>query len=353
MRFSLRELRGLGILVVGGQIERVSENHFLVRSQSTDGVVHNVVWTDGRWMCDCADYLRRKKPCKHIFAVNFLLDLPRILLANSSAFERRCPYCGSRNVGPKGFRYNKSGPIRLFRCKACGRVFSDNVTPERGGAKAALAVIATDLYYKGLSLRDIKNHFMQVYNVKRPVSTIHRWIIRITNLLKRVLGEEKLTVGERWLADETIVKVNGEDKYLWNVIDYETRIYIASLLTNGRGAEEALAALKEAIKNAGKAPKTLVTDGLKSYEKALEMLSAPIMHINNAGIAKQTNNNRIERLHGTIKSWVGNKRGLGEKAADIITGYRHYYNNIRPSILANDASINGKKSWISLLAKKA
>lgn len=347
MKLSLRESRGFGIVALGGQIKRISEKCFTVKSQHALGKFYTVKWIGSRWVCDCDDYVKRKKPCKHVYAVNFLLDLPKILILNAEAFERRCIYCGSSEVKPKGFRYNKGGAVRLFRCRACGKRFSETVTPNRGGAKVALAVIATDLYYKGLSLRDIKDHLWQVYNIRMSVSTIHRWVGKITDLLKKVSGRNlKLEVGEKWLADETVIKIGGEAKYLWNIMDHKTRTYIASLLTNGRGAEEALAALKEAIKNAGKAPSILVTDSLKSYQKAVEMLGLPLTHINNAGIAKRENNNRIERLHGTIKDWVARKRGMKSKAGELLGGYRHYYNLIRPNTTTSSIT---KTKWISAI----
>jgi hypothetical protein len=45
LRLSLRELRGLGIVAAGGQIERVNENRIIVRSRSVDGAYHNAEWT--------------------------------------------------------------------------------------------------------------------------------------------------------------------------------------------------------------------------------------------------------------------------------------------------------------------
>lgn len=344
-----RELRGLAIIALGGMIRRVDSDRFEVRSQSNPKFSHTVSWAGDKWTCSCEDYAKRGKPCKHIYAVNFLLDLPNIILLNADAFERRCVYCGSDHVRPKGFRYNKSGPVRLFCCRSCGRRFSDTITPEKGGAKVALAVIAADLYYKGLSLRDIGNHLWQVYNVKVSTSTIHRWIIRITDMLKMTFDAVKLEVGDKWLADETVIKVEGEAKYLWNVMDYNTRAYLASLLTDGREAEDALTAIKEAIKNAGKAPSTLVTDGLKSYQKALQTLGLHINHISNAGIAKEENNNRIERLHGTIKEWIGNKRGMKNQVSKLIEGYRHYYNFIKPTE-ASKQNEPEKTKWISAIA---
>ncbi|MGQ9691459.1 MAG: IS6 family transposase [Thermoproteota archaeon] len=318
-----------------------------MRSQSDPKVSYTVSWVEGKWTCECEDYAKRGKMCKHIYAVNFLLDLPRILLLNSDAFERRCIYCGSNRVRPKAIRYNKSGPVRVFRCKDCGRRFSDTITPEKGGAKAALAVIATDLYYKGISLRDLRSHLWQVYNVKVSASTLHRWIMKITVLLKKTFEAVKLEVGDKWLVDETIIKVEGEAKYLWNIMDYETRTYLASLLTDGREARNALAAIKEAIKNAKKAPVAIVTDGLKSYQKALEILGVPVTHIGNAGIAKEENNNRIERLHGIIKEWVNRRRGMKSHASELIEGYRNYYNLIRLAD-TSDQNLPEKMKWVSV-----
>src|SRR5260370_2042290 len=79
--FRLRELRGLGILARGGQIQRRSDKLFWVKSQSRDSQ-HPRSFLNRASTCDCEDYLETRKPCKHIFAVNFLLNLPAIILAN-------------------------------------------------------------------------------------------------------------------------------------------------------------------------------------------------------------------------------------------------------------------------------
>ena len=161
--------------------------------------------------------------------------------------------------------------------------------------------------------------------------------------LTEALRNINLDAGDKWLADETVVKVNGEPMYLWNIMDYETRTYIASLLTSGRKAKDAAKAIKEAIKNAGKPPKTLITDGLQSYRKALQLLGLPINHIFNAGLAKDENNNRMERLNGIVKDWIKQKRGLKGKFKEFIEGYRLYYNFIRPHTALDERTPAGAK----------
>ncbi|MEM2507395.1 MAG: DDE-type integrase/transposase/recombinase [Nitrososphaeria archaeon] len=355
MRLSLRELRGLGIVAAGGQIQRVTNTKFFVKSQKGDKD-YIVEWKSGKWTCDCEDYAKRVKPCKHIFAVNFLLNLPTILLLNYKAFERRCPYCGSSRTILKGFRYNKSGAVRLRRCKDCNKWFKDAAAfTEHKGNNTLLAVISLDLFYKGLSLRAIRDHLRQIYNINKSVSTIHRWVLKLTSLLRRASQKLKVEVGDRWLADETIVKVNGEERYIWNMLDYETRFHIVSLVMEGRGAKEALNVLVEAVKRSRKIPNELVTDGLKSYNVALKMLNLPVKHISNVSIAdKANNNNRIERLHETLKSWIKNKRGLKNHFQEVIEAYRVYYNYIRPhSGLKNVPPVNEHEGkWLNILLEE-
>ena len=159
----------------------------------------------------------------------------------------------------------------------------------------------------------------------------------VTKMLRKfneALSHEKIEVSNKWLADETTIKVCGKANYLWNIMDYETRHHIVSLLSEGRGAEEALKAIKEAIINVGKTSKKLVTDELKSYSKALEHpKDLSIEHISNVGLTKKENNNRIERLHGTIKEWIKGKRNLKNPklARELLQGFRLYYNFVRPN----------------------
>jgi len=355
VEFNRRELRGLGIVAIGGQIERLSDKLFFVKSQSTD-TFHRVAWVNGKWSCDCQDYIKRSKPCKHVYAVNFMLALPLIVLSNTRALERKCPRCGSNETTMKGFRYNKTGAIRLRKCKICKKRFKDDLMLESNGNNTALAIIALDLHYKGLSLRDIKNHIWQVYCIDKPVSTLHRWIVKLTEIMCKVLDDLKLELGNKWLADETVLKVNGKEKYLWSIMDNETRCHIAHLLTEGRGAKEASTVIKQAIRKAGKQPQKFVTDGLKSYSKALkELPNSLIKHVSNVGLASQKdNNNRIERLQGTIKDWTKTKRGLRNQSQKLIEGYYLYYNCIRPHMaLGNKTPANMKDGrWLSLLEKR-
>jgi transposase-like protein len=355
-KFNRRELRGLGIVAQGGQIQRLDDGLFQVKSQCKDGVSYKVRWINDKWECECPDYLKRNKPCKHIFAVNFVLNLPSMILANSEMFGRECPHCGSKESTLKGFRHNKTGAVKLRKCKQCGRRFKDGFMAESKGTNTTIKLVAFDLNIKGVSLRDIRNHIWQIYCVRKSVSTLHRWIVKMIRLMQEALGNLKSKIGSKWLGDEMLVKVNGQVRYLWNIMDYESRVHIVSTLTQGRGAKEALLIIKKAIQEAGKSPRKFITDGLHSYSKALsELGDSSIKHVSNVGLTgKKDNNNRIERLHGTIKSWARTQRGMKSRSQEHIDIRRQYYNQIRPHMALKDKTPAKSKDarWLHFITAK-
>jgi len=46
----------------------------------------------------------------------------------------KCPYCEGSNTVAKGFRYNKSGTVRLRRCKGCGKRWTAGPASSNGAA---------------------------------------------------------------------------------------------------------------------------------------------------------------------------------------------------------------------------
>ena len=351
---SRRALRGLGILWLGNQIQRVNDKSFLVKSQSGSSQ-YQVQWRSNKWICNCLDYLERCKPCKHVFAVLCLLKLPSVIIANSGGLERGCPGCGSRRFVRNGERKNKSGPVQTFLCKDCELRFPEGMTKEIRGTNSTLMLVSFDLFYKKVSLRDIQNHIYQIYKISKPVSTIHSWILKLNKIVLRVVKRLEPRVGEKWLADEMVVKVNGRKEYLWNILDYESRIQIVSLLLTGRGEEEAFRALSEALSKVVKPPREFVSDGLQSYSKALHRLdetSKGISHIRNVGLREKKNNNRLESRHSVIRDWSRTKRGMKGRAGEHFEVANAYYNFIRPhlSLQGESPAHDFKdKRWLSLL----
>lgn len=71
----------------------------------------------------------------------------------------------------------------------------------------------------------------------------------------------------RWHLDEMIVKINGEQHYLWRTVDHEGEV-LESFATKERDKAAALKFIKKLMKRHG-ATRTITTDGLRSYKAAM------------------------------------------------------------------------------------
>src|SRR5882672_7765149 len=71
-----------------------------------------------------------------------------------------------------------------------------------------------------LSLRHLEE-MMAERGIAVDHSTVHRWAIKLLPVLEKAFRRCKRAVGKRWRMDETYVKVRGEWKYLYRVVDKE------------------------------------------------------------------------------------------------------------------------------------
>ncbi len=87
---------------------------------------------------------------------------------------------------------------------------------------------------------------------------------------KKRVGAMRQHTHWRWHLDEVYMKINGEMRYLWRAVDHEGEV-LESFVTKERDKAPALKFIRGGMKRHGRA-KTIVTDGLRSYEAALEEL---------------------------------------------------------------------------------
>lgn len=230
--------------------------------------------------------------------------------------------------------------------------FRDNFLSRGKANSEAIGIISIDLFMKGLSFRQIQDHLFQIYNIRRSSSTIYRLVIQLNKILVRVAKNTVFESSSTWHADEFNIKEKGKLRYLWNILDYERKRYIVSVLTKRRGAKEAEKAIREAIKQSQTTPTKLVTDGLESYAAALKRMDLGIEHQSNVSLRDKRNNNGIERLHNSIRGWVSTKRGLKRRAGELLNGWRVYYDLLRPHMSLQDGTPirmpDGR--WLPILA---
>jgi len=182
----------------------------------------------------------------------------------------RCPRCGSGNI----IRYGRShGKNQVYHCKDCGRYFIPKVEGfEHLRKPFHLVVRAFDLYFKGMSLRKVAEHLSRYERCHVHHTTIYRWLRNHVKLIGWYISLFEPKLSGTWYADEMILRIKGKWRWLWNVIDDETRLLLASVVTSERETEDAIKAFKSALNTAKNKPKRVVTDDLPAYEDAVKKL---------------------------------------------------------------------------------
>jgi transposase-like protein len=99
--------------------------------------------------------------------------------------------------------------------------------------------ITLDLYFKGLSMRSIADHINQIQGYRLSHLTVYRWTQRYGRLIAQYTSRIRPKVSQKWHVDEMKVKFGGNWKWLWNVMDKDTRYLLASNITENREVENA------------------------------------------------------------------------------------------------------------------
>ena len=366
-----RQERGGEIARGRGQITRVGGSHYRVRSQSRN-ILHDVTGTGAGRSCSCEDYRLGKARCKHIRAVEIRLSSERrdgkaVTLGPVEA-GGTCKYCGSGNVVRKGIRRNKNRQVQKYRCRDCSRGFSTDPGFDGMCATPETVTQAMQLYFTGESLRGVQR-FLKLQGASFSHIAIHKWVKKYVGLMDEYLATMTPRVGDRWHADEVWLKVRGDRKYLFAMMDNETRFWLAHEVADSKFKHNAESLLRMGKKAAGKTPSVLVTDGLPAYRDAFRKTYAPrnflhkdSRHIREIHLRNQAANNNIqERLNGEFRDREKAFRGLKRADSPAVAGIQIHHNYIRPHMgLGGDTpadragiEIEGTDKWKTVIQNAA
>jgi putative transposase len=353
-----REERGEAIAKLPNQIQRIDECLYSVKSQSGNGE-YCVTKVCGEWICECPDNKYRHVKCKHVFAVEFSKSLrAEVAVRRIEPIENltECIYCGSSNLKKDGLRRNKSGAIQKFYCRDCHKYMTFNIGFERMKHNPQAITSAMQLYFSGESLRNTMRS-LKLLGVEVSYRTILNWIRKYTKLMQTYVEDIVPQVGDIWRADELYVKIKGDMKYLFALMDDETRFWIAQEVADTKDRHDARALFSRAKYLMGKQPKTLITDGLLAYGDASSVVFSQAQHTRHVRFQGDMNNNKMERFNGEVRDREKVMRGLKTKDTAILSGYQIFHNYIRPHEGLNGQTpaekcgieIRGKNKWLTLI----
>ena len=170
---------------------------------------------------------------------------------------------------------------------------------------------------------------------------------------------EKITpnVADAWRADELYVKVRGNPKYLFVLMDDQTRFWIAQQVADTKYTFDIRPLLRNARELANKRPNTFITDGapiFMGFTKEFFTISNPrtrhISHIRLQG------DNKMERMN-EVRDREKVMRGLKIQNTAIFPGYQIYHNYFRPHEALNGKTpaekcgiiIEGQDKWRTII----
>lgn len=360
-----RELKGKAIAQVDGQITRLGPTDCRVKSQSGNGFYLVHFSTLEGWKCSCPDHVYREVKCKHIWACELSFRIREKVKAENVSIQLittlACVACGSESIVKDALRRNRYGSIQRYLCKACGKRFSYNLGFEKMKAQPQAITSAIQLYFTGESLRNVQK-FLRLQGVNVSHVAIYKWITKYTALMAKYLDKITPQVSDVWRADELYLKVKGNMKYLYALMDDETRFWIAQEVADTKNTADVRPLFQLGKEIAGKSPKTLITDGAQNFHDAFNKelrttrYGSP-KHIQDIRFDGKIHNNKMERMNGEIRDREKVMRSLKNPDTPIIAGLQIYHNYVRPHMAlggrtpaeAAGIQVRGKNKWLTLI----
>jgi transposase-like protein len=345
-------------------VRRIDDNEYAVKSQSGHGE-YRVRALELGWSCSCPDYSYRQSECKHIHAVLFSRKIRTAVelgtLAEFSTTDA-CIFCGSKHLIKDGLRHNKSGEIQKFNCLDCLRYFTVNVGFDKMKHDPKAITTALQLYFSGESLRNTQKS-LRLLGVQVSHKTVWKWIEKYIALMQKYLDKITPQVGDTWRTDEIFVKFRGDMKYVFAMMDDETRFWIAQQVTDKKGTGDVRPMFRDAQARAGKKPRVLISDGAFNFQRALNRewwtprKETRPEHIREIRLRGIVHNNKMERMNGEIRDREKVMRGLKTVDSPILKGVQLYHNFIRPHQALKGRTpaelagikVSGENKWITII----
>lgn len=227
-------------------------------------------------------------------------------------------------------------------------------------ASPQVITAAMQLYFSGESLRNTQE-FLALQGVKISYVGIYKWIKRFVYLMQDYLDKLQPQVGNAWRTDELFVKVRGNQKYLFALMDDETRFWIAQQVADHKGTSDVKPMFREAQRLTGKNPISLTSDGALNFQDASRVFytntSPRTKHIREITLTGKIHNQKMERMNGEMRDREKVIRGVKSKESPIFKGAQIFHNYLRPhdglegKTPAEVAGIKveGSNKWITLI----
>ena len=206
-----RQDRGRRIAECEGQVRRIDDIEYEVKSQTWPDRADAVFHTERGWICSCPDHMEAGHQCKHIHAVEISLRMREVVqdtVTIRTIDVSRCKFCNHTNIIRCGIRHLKRGDMQQYQCKECGKRFTHNLGFEGKQATPEQVSTAVELVFAGMSTCKTAKA-LHGMGVKVTHMTVMRWATQYAGIMERYADTIMPHVGEQWRTDEVFVSVRG------------------------------------------------------------------------------------------------------------------------------------------------
>jgi putative transposase len=217
------------------------------------------------------------------------------------------------------------------------------------------------LQMTGESLMNVQK-FLRLQGVNISPVAVYKWINNYVTLIQKYLEQIEPNVSDVWRTDELYLKVKGNTKYLFALMDDEIRFWIAQQVADKENTGDIQPLFKEGKQRASKKLLVLISDGAPNfhvaYKKEFFTLKNPrTKHIKHIRFKGDKHNDKMERMNGEVRDREKVMRELKRQDTKIPTGYQIYHNYLRPHeslegktpAEASGIAIMGNDKWQTII----
>jgi putative transposase len=203
-------------------VKNLNDRNYQIKSLTRDKI-YEILITPIERICSCVDHMFREVKYKHIYAVEFSLELRKTVEVRKiePISITGCKYCKSDNLIKYGLRHNNHGNIQKFGCKDCNRFFITKIGFEKMKHNPQGISTAIQLYFSGESLRNVA-HSLKLIGMGVYHQTIYNWNGKYTSLMEKYLDKITPKILTSLRTDEMYLNIKGNTKYLYALMDDET-----------------------------------------------------------------------------------------------------------------------------------
>jgi transposase-like protein len=222
------------------------------------------------------------------------------------------------------------------------------------------------LYFSGESFRGVSK-VLRLQGANFSHQAVYGWVRKYTGLMEGYLEQIKPQLGNTWRTDEMYLMIRGNRKYLFAMMDDDTRFRIAQQVASNKGTSDVRPMFREARERAGKKPKTLISDGAWNFAEAntkeywSRHTNDRTEHIRDIKLGGEVHNNKMERQNGEWRDREKVMRGLKREDSPVLKGLQIFHNYFRPHEGLNGRTpaeaagirIEGENKWITVIQNAA